>query len=155
MRLTSLAAALGIAILAACLSPTDGCGCPPAPASAVVSGVVHDSAGLPVAHATVLGYVEGLDGCVARNLTDGLATTDALGRYRLFLAAGPELPATCVLVRARSPLASGPVLTRDTQVTLALRYQPPLDSARWDPLLPVPPSGAARSGPAPAAGASR
>ncbi len=142
MRYHTLIFLTGAVAIAACLSPTDGCGCPPAPASALIAGTVRDTAGAPVANATVLGYVERADGCIARSVADGLATTDAAGRYRLHLAAGVEAPSLCVLVRARAPLASGPAVFVDTAVTLALRHRPPLDSTGWTPVLPLNPAGA-------------
>lgn len=142
MRYRTLIFLTAAVAVAACLSPTDGCGCPPTPASALIAGTVLDTAGAPVANATVLGYLEGAGGCIARNVSDGLATTDAEGRYRLVLAAASEAPMGCILVRARAPLASGPAVFVDTVVTLALRYLPPLDSARWTPVLAINPAGA-------------
>lgn len=142
MRYRTLIFLTAAVAVAACLSPTDGCGCPPTPASALIAGTVLDTAGTPVANATVLAYIERADGCIYRNMSDGLTTTDAGGRYRLFLAAPSEASAGCIMVRARAPLASGPAGFVDTVVSLALRFLPPLDSTRWTPVLAINPAGA-------------
>lgn len=135
LRATLLAAA---AIGLACGSPTDGCGCPPTPASATVFGRVQTVDGAPVAQALVLAYVARDGDCSRRDSPDGSAATRGDGAYSLWIAGDDETDSACVAVRVRAPFESGLMDTPDTTVTLALRYSEPLDSTRVDATLSAP-----------------
>ena len=128
----------GAVIGLACGSPTEGCGCPPTPASATVFGRVQTAAGAPVAQAFVSAYI-GFDGdCGARESADGSALTRDDGTYTVRILGGVEPEPTCVLVRARAPFESGLPDAPDTTVTLTFRYAAPFDSTRVDATLGAP-----------------
>ena len=48
----------------ACMDPTDGCSCPPTPATALVVGRVQTTAGAAVAGATVSAYIARDGNCI-------------------------------------------------------------------------------------------
>jgi hypothetical protein len=114
----------------ACVDPTDGCGCPPALASALVVGRVQTTTGAAVARATVSAYLARDGVCARRESPDGVGQTGSDGSYRVGIGSFMEADSACVLVRVRAPLGSGLDDAADTVVTLAVRFEPPVDSAR-------------------------
>ena len=69
-------------IAAACIDPTDACGCSPPPPSVVVRGRVLDAADAPVAQARVV--VDGVPGTISLDppmFINVSATTDANGAF--------------------------------------------------------------------------
>ncbi len=129
---------VGAVIGLACGSPTDGCGCPPTPLSAVVFGQVKTTAGAPVAHASVFAYIARAGDCSGRDASDGVDETRGDGTYTVGIAGVEETESTCVLVRVRAPLGSALLDAPDTTVTLAIRLTAPIDSARVDATLSAP-----------------
>jgi hypothetical protein len=119
----------------ACINPTDGCGCPPTPATALVVGRVQTAAGAAVPQATVLAYIAIGGDCSRRESPDGLGQTRADGSYRVGIAAVLEMSSTCVLVHVRAPFGSELQDAADTTVTLGFRYAAPVDSTRVDATL--------------------
>ena len=128
----------GAVIGLGCGFPTDGCGCPPTPASAMVFGRVQTADGAPVVRAVVLAYIARDGNCAPRESPDGTGQTRGDGTYRVGIAGGDETEPTCVRVRVRAPFESGLLDAADTTVTLAIRYSPPFDSARVDATLGSP-----------------
>ena len=128
----------GAVIGLGCGFPTDGCGCPPTPASATVFGRVQTADGAPVTRAVVLAYIARDGDCGRRESPDGTGQTRGDGTYMIGIAGGDETEATCVLVRVRAPFESVLLDAADTTVTLAIRYSPPFDSARVDATLGSP-----------------
>ena len=128
----------GAVIGLACGGPTDMCGCPPVAPSATVFGRVQTAAGDPVTNALVLAYVANAGDCGSRDHADGSAATRGDDTYTLGIAGPEPLEAVCVLVRVRAPFESGLLHAPDTTVTLAIRYEPPFDSARVDATLRAP-----------------
>jgi hypothetical protein len=127
--------ATGVVIGIACIDPTDGCGCTPTPATALVTGRVQTTAGAAVAGATVSAYIAREGNCTRQESPDGTGNTSSDGSYRVGIAALVEIESTCVLVRVRAPLGSGLEDAADTAITLAFRYAPPVDSARVNAIL--------------------
>ena len=121
----------------ACIDPTDGCGCTPTPATALVVGRVQTTAGAAVAGATVSAYIARDGNCARQESPDGTGDTRSDGSYRVGIASGVETDSICVLVRVRAPLGSGLADPPDTAITLAFRYAAPVDSARVDTTLPA------------------
>jgi hypothetical protein len=117
------------ALIWACGNPTDGCGCPPEPPTAIVHGHIQLASGAPAVSATVSAYIAQADGCIARNFPDGQTQTQSNGNYTLGIASGRDTAAVCVLVRVRPPNGSGISAVVDTTLQLAFRSAPPLDSA--------------------------
>jgi len=124
----------GIVALA-CLDPSDGCGCTPTPATALVVGRVQTATGAAVAGATVSAYIAREGSCTRQDSPDGTGNTDSEGGYRVGVASPVETVPTCVLVQVRAPLGSALDDAADTAVTLAFRYAAPVDSARVDAIL--------------------
>jgi hypothetical protein len=124
---------LAIAVVGlSCGAPTDGCGCPPAVASAMVFGRLSTTSGAPVEKAMVFAYVANDGGCVRHADANGVEETAADGSYRVgFVNVNPTDP-TCVLIAFRAPNGSTLRPPPDTTVTLAFRYSAPIDSARVD-----------------------
>ena len=128
----------GAVIGLGCGLPTDGCGCPPTPASATVFGRVQTADGAPVARAVVLAYIAQADDCGRRDSPDGSAVTQANGTYSVWVVGDVvDTASTCVRVRVRAPLESGLVDAPDTTVSLAFRYTD-TESARVDATLGSP-----------------
>jgi hypothetical protein len=125
----------------ACGLPTDGCGCPPTPAVAVVYGRVTTTAGDPVPDALVFAYIALEGSCGRRESPDGLDRTRTDGSYSVGVASGTELDTACVLVRVQAPAALGLVDRPDTSVILSFRYALPYDSVRVDASLALRPGG--------------
>ena len=125
-------------IALACGLPTDGCGCPPTPATAVVFGRVQTSAGAAVGQATVFAYIAQGAECGRREAPDGEGQTRSDGTYALGIAGPFAGESVCVLVRVRAPAGSTLLDRPDTTITLALRYEPPWDSVRVDATLAAP-----------------
>jgi hypothetical protein len=117
------------AIGLACMSPTDGCSCPPTPAVGVLFGRVTGSTGEPVPNAMVSAYIDRDGHCEAEESPDGVDQTQTDGTYTVGVASATELDAACVLVRIRAPIASALENPPDTAVTLRFRYAAPFDSA--------------------------
>lgn len=127
------------AIGVACIFPTDGCGCPPVPAIAVLFGRVETPEGAAVEQATVIAYVgQGGGECGRHEVPDNQGQTRSDGTYRLDISGLSEGESTCVLVRVRAPAGSLFLDAPDTAITVALRYAPPVDSARVDVTLRAP-----------------
>ena len=122
----------------ACGLPTDGCGCPPTPATAVVFGRVQTAEGAAVTQANVLAYIAQGSECGRREAPDGQGQTGSDGIYAIGIAGPSEAESTCVLVRVRAPTGSALLDAPDTAITLALRYEPPWDSVRVDATLATP-----------------
>jgi hypothetical protein len=127
--------AIGGMIGLGCMDPTDGCGCTPTPATALVVGRVQTTAGTTVAGATVSAYIARGGHCTRQESPDGTGDTRSDGSYRVSIASPGETESTCVLVRVRAPLGSGLEDAVDTAVMLTFRYAPPLDSARVNAIL--------------------
>jgi hypothetical protein len=127
--------AIGGVLTLACLSPTDGCGCPPTPPTALVVGRVQTVTGAAVAQATVSAYIARAGDCSRRESPDGVGQTLPDGSYRVGIAGSEETDSTCVLVRVRAPLGSGLHDAADTTISLGFRLAPPPDSARVDATL--------------------
>jgi hypothetical protein len=138
MRWRIQSSVLAAFLVWACGSPTDGCGCEPAPSTAVVRGHVQLASGAPAVGATVSAYIARPDGCVARNFPDGQTLTQADGDYRLAVASASDTASICVLVRIRPPNGSGVSTDVDTMVQLAFRLAAPLDSAEVNATLTPP-----------------
>jgi hypothetical protein len=127
------------AIGVACIFPTDGCGCTPVPAVAILFGRVETSEGAAVEQATVLAYIgQGGGECGRHEVPDDQGQTQSNGTYRLDISGPTEGESTCVLVRVRAPAGSLLLDAPDTAITVALRYAPPVDSARVDATLGAP-----------------
>lgn len=122
----------------ACGLPTDGCGCPPTPATAVVFGRVQTAEGAAVTQANVLAYIAQGSECGRREAPDGQGQTGSDGVYVIGIAWASEVESTCVLVRVRAPTGSTLLDAPDTAITLALRYEPPWDLVRVDATLAAP-----------------
>jgi hypothetical protein len=135
MRKRSVWLALAGVLGLACLEPTDGCGCPPTPATAVVFGRVQTTSGAPVAQAPVSAYIALSGNCSRQEFPDGASQTRSDGTYRVGIAAPVETDSTCVLVHVQAPFGSGLSNPTDTIISLAFRYEPPWDSARVDATL--------------------
>ena len=127
------------AIGVACIFPTDGCGCTPVPAIAVLFGRVETPEGAAVEQAAVFAYIgQGGGECGRHEAPDDQGQTQRDGTYRLDIAGPLEGESTCVLVRVQAPVGSLLLDAPDTAITLALRYAPPVDSARVDATLRAP-----------------
>ena len=99
------------------------------PASALISGQVTTTSRLPVAGATVLGYVKAfVNRCDPAPAPSGLTTTAASGQYRLVLAQAAPIDSACVFIQVRPPKTGALHDTLIGPIRLALRYTPPLDS---------------------------
>ena len=116
----------------ACISPTNGCGCPPTPPTALVVGRVRTATGAAVAEATVSAYIAREGNCSRRESPDGVGHTLSDGSYRVGIAGSEETDSICVLVGVRAPLGSGLADAVDTAITLGFTLTPPLDSALVD-----------------------
>jgi hypothetical protein len=138
MRWRIQSSVLAAFLVWACGSPTDGCGCPLEPPTAVVHGHVQFGSGAPAVGATVSAYIARPDGCIARNFPDGQTLTQADGDYTLGIAGASDTVSICVLVRIRSPNGSGVSTVVDTLVQLAFRLAAPLDSAEVNATLTSP-----------------
>jgi hypothetical protein len=123
----------------ACCLPTDGCGCTPTPATAVLFGRVQTSEGAPVDQAIVFAYIAQGTECGRRETPEGQGQTGSDGTYRIDIAGLFAAESTCVLVRVRAPTGSTLLDAPDTAVTLALRFGLPSDSARVDATLAAAP----------------
>jgi hypothetical protein len=120
-------------VVLSCASPTDGCGCTPA-ISAVgrVFGRLSKTSGDPVERAMVFAYVANEEGCTRHTDPDGLGETAADGSYRFDFGHFEATDSTCVLIAFRAPNGSTLGTPPDTTVTLALRFEAPIDSAQVD-----------------------
>jgi len=93
-----------VAVIAACMTPTGGCGCTPRAYSVHFVGFVLDSTGAPLSATVTASYRD--RSCAAglpplQVLTDGNGATNADGRYRLgALIFQPDT--VCARVVARS-----------------------------------------------------
>jgi hypothetical protein len=128
----------GAVVGLACGGPTDMCGCPPVAPSAAVFGRVQTAAGVPVANALVLAYVARDGNCGPREYPDASSVSRSDGNYSLTIFGPEPSEGSCVLVRVGAPLESDLLDAADTTVTLAIRYEPPFDSARVDATLSAP-----------------
>ena len=128
---------IGIALLVACASPTDVCGCSPAPSSAVqVLGTVRDATARPLAgvRITTRGTI-GICGGTSRGsfAADAVFPTDSTGGYDLVVApVAAEVPdIVCLQVVARRSVPGGLDSLASPPFTIAVR-SPPLESIRVD-----------------------
>lgn len=120
MRLR-LIAAMGLAVFAACTTPTSLCGCSPTPPpTASVVGTVRTAGGAPVRDVVVRGT--GRRGSCpgtgpALNSVSSLLPSDSAGRYRVMVIGSTDPDTLCVQLIARRPAAAGgdsllaPILT--------------------------------------------
>ncbi len=129
---------LGLAIFAACASPTDVCGCSPVPTSAVrVVGTVRNANGSPLSGAriTARGTV-GTCGGASRGAwsADAVFPTDAAGRFELIVApvAAQDTDVVCLQILARRSVSGGADSLASPQIASTVRSSPPLDSTRVD-----------------------
>lgn len=117
-------ASIVVAMLLACASPTDSCGCSPAPLMAVLIGEVTDPVGTAVAGATVRAELAA-PGCATTQESLGTATSDAAGQYRVDLAMyGSATLGDCLQVWAEPP--AGMALLSSVAVPFSIVFsQPP------------------------------
>ena len=97
----SRTAAMGaVLLIAACLYPTDTCGCTPRLPEGIVTGVVTRASGAPASGATV--RAETAPTCAAGSAHSmSLRTAGTDGRYRAMLSIPTD--SACVRVVARDP----------------------------------------------------
>jgi hypothetical protein len=118
---------------------TEGCACPPLPASAVLHGRVSTFSGQAMSGATVMAYSAPAAGCYVDSglqLDFGGTPTSSDGNFVLGLAGPGAIDSVCVFVFARPPADSTALRTSDTTlVVLDFRFGVPQDSARVDPIL--------------------
>lgn len=117
-------ASIVVAMLLACVSPTESCGCSPMPLMAVLMGEVTDPMGTAVAGAIVRAELAA-PGCAATKESLGTATSDAAGHYRVDLAMyGPATVGDCLHVWAEPP--AGTALLSSVAVPFSIVFsQPP------------------------------
>ena len=129
-------AMLAIGLIAACSMPTSVCGCsPPPPASAVVYGTILTAADSVVRGAVLRAAISHgtCPGTGQPFVADfGTAPIDATGRYRFEVSWGVPTDTTCVRVTARRLLAGATDSVVAAPVSLAMRFERPLDSTRVD-----------------------
>jgi hypothetical protein len=133
---------LGIALLLACASPTEVCGCSPVPSYVVrVVGTVR-SAGDGALRGVRMAARGTVGPCSASSRgsfsADALLPTDAAGRYELLVSpvAAQAGDTVCVQLVARRIVGGVVDTLLSPSVAIAARSSPPFDSARVDFLYP-------------------
>ena len=121
----------GCVLALSCINPTEGCGCSPAPAAAVIYGQVLDPEGVPVADAHVHARAGSVT-CEAPFIDAGTAQTSSSGSFRARLTSyqyiGPE---RCLEAWAEPPLGSSALASPRVRFTVSFRI-PASDSTRVD-----------------------
>lgn len=117
-------ASIVVAMVLACASPTDSCGCSPAPLTAVITGEVTDPMGTAVAGAIVRAELAA-PGCATTLESLGTAVSDAAGQYLVDLALyGSATVGDCLHVWAEPP--GGMPLMSSVAVPFSIVFsQPP------------------------------
>lgn len=119
---------IAVAMILACASPTDSCGCSPAPLMAVVIGEVTDPSGTNVAGATIRAELA-TPGCVATKADLGTSVTDAAGHYRVDLAMhNSGRLGDCLHVWAEPPTGMGWLNSVAVPFSVAFSLGPATDS---------------------------
>ena len=118
---------------------TEGCACPPTPATALVHGRVSSLSGEAMSGARVFAYSASAAGCHVDSVGSfdlGSTSTRNDGDFVLGLAGARDIDSVCVFVFALPPAESTALGASDTAlVVLDFRFDVPQDSARVDPIL--------------------
>lgn len=112
-----------VAVLLACTSPTDTCGCSPAPLVALAVGEVTDPTRTAVAGATIRAELA-TPGCATTQANLGTGVSDTAGQYRVDLALySSGSLGDCLHVWAEPP--TGVAWLRSVAVPFSIVFSPP------------------------------